>query len=103
MSSTILPTQNEAWGFWGTMGERAAASWPLAFTAIGGATQQDAHAVRAFLDSRHGRHFADQVLSEMSHGLALQEAIDATTRSTWPGRLGAGPAGRAGSPLACPT
>ena len=80
MSSTILPTQNEAWGFWGTMGERAAASWPLAFTAIRDATQQDAHAVRAFLDSRHGRHFADQVLSEISHGLALPEAIDATTR-----------------------
>ena len=52
-------TQNEAWGFWGTMNDSAAAAWPIAMTAISDATCQPLESVRLFLDSRHGRHFAD--------------------------------------------
>ena len=29
-TTTIPATQNEAWGFWGTMNEHASAAWPLA-------------------------------------------------------------------------
>ena len=54
----IPATQNEAWGFWGTMNEHASAAWPLAMTAISDATSQPLESVRLFLDSRHGRHFA---------------------------------------------
>jgi len=36
--STILPTENQDWGFWGTMREHAAEAWPIAFTAIHNAT-----------------------------------------------------------------
>jgi hypothetical protein len=31
--STILPTENQDWGFWGTMREHAQQAWPIAFTA----------------------------------------------------------------------
>ena len=62
---TTPATQNEAWGFFGTMNENAEAAWPTAMTAISDATNQPLESVRLFLDSRHGRHFADDVLNEM--------------------------------------
>ena len=86
MTATILPTENEAWGFWGTMSRLETptpvdtdTAWDLAFAAIGEATGLGAAAVRAFLDSRHGRHFADDVANEMAAGRALAEAITAAT------------------------
>lgn len=33
-------TQNDAWGFWGTMNEHASTAWPMAMTAISDATGQ---------------------------------------------------------------
>ena len=56
MTHTTIPaSQNEAWGFWGTMNEHANAAWPLAMNAISDATGQPRESVRTFLDSRHGR------------------------------------------------
>jgi hypothetical protein len=80
----IPPTRNEAWGFWGTMVKRADAAWPLAMRAISDATGQPFEPVRAFLDSRHGRHFADDVLNQLHAGHALAGAIDVATRQ-WMG------------------
>ncbi len=77
-------TQNEAWGFWGTMNEHASAAWPLAMTAISDATSQPLESVRVFLDSRHGRHFADDVLNQQHAGHALADAINAATQQ-WMG------------------
>ncbi|WP_431266988.1 hypothetical protein [Dankookia sp. P2] len=79
MTSPTLPTENTAWGFWGTMGEQAEAAWPVAFAAIQQATGAEAEAVRAFLDGRHGRHFADGVQDAMHAGAGITEAIAATT------------------------
>jgi hypothetical protein len=70
----ILPTENQDWGFWGTMREHAAPAWPIAFTAIHNATNTDPASVRAFLDSRYGRHFADGVHSQMHYGASLADA-----------------------------
>ncbi|GIX10653.1 MULTISPECIES: hypothetical protein [Acetobacterales] len=81
---TILPTENTEWGFWGTMGEHAAAAWPIAFAAIRDATNADPDAVRAFLDSRHGRHFADEVSNHLHAGTGLADAITRAT-ATWMG------------------
>jgi len=72
-------TQNEAWGFWGTMNEHANAAWPLAMTAISDATNQPLESVLVFLDSRHGRHFADDVLNQLHAGRDLADAINAAT------------------------
>jgi len=72
------------WGFWGEMNERAQAAWPIAMTAISDATGQPLESVRAFLDSRHGRHFADSVQNGLYQGLTLEAAI-ATTTQAWMG------------------
>ena len=84
-TTTQIPaSQNEAWGFWGTMNEHASAAWPLAMTAISGATSQALESARAFLDSRHGRHFADEVQNGLYRGQPLADAINAATRQ-WMG------------------
>lgn len=84
-TTTQIPaTQNEAWGFWGTMNEHASTAWPLAMRAISDATSQPLESVQVFLDSRHGRHFADDVLNEMLRGQTIQQAIDAAV-SRWMG------------------
>jgi hypothetical protein len=45
--------------------------------AIMRATEFSEDAVRDFLDSRHGRQFADDVANALHDGLALASAIDA--------------------------
>lgn len=75
-------TRNEFWGFWGTMGEQANVAWPIALTKVSEATGEDEESARAFLDSRHGRHFADTVLNAMHTGEALHQAID-TAVAQW--------------------
>ena len=87
-SRTVLPTENTEWGFWGTMGERAAEAWPVAFAAIEDATGADPDAVRAFLDSRQGRHFADEVVSQIQIGGGLAEAIARATAAWMGWRIG---------------
>ncbi len=72
-------TRNEGWGFWGTMGNQAEAAWPLAMNVVMDATGEEAETVRAFLDSRHGRHFADEVLDGLQVAqLPLQTAVTRT-------------------------
>ncbi|MBS0313341.1 MAG: hypothetical protein JSS05_04015 [Proteobacteria bacterium] len=80
MSNTAIPaTHNKGWGFWGTMGGHACIAWPLAISAVADATDADLDTVRAFLDSRHGRHFADDVQNGLYEGKALPDAIHAAT------------------------
>ena len=84
-TTTQIPaSQNDAWGFFGTMNDNAEAAWPIAMTAISDATCQPLESVRLFLDSRHGRHFADDVLNEMLRGQKIQQAIDAAV-TRWMG------------------
>ena len=80
----IPATQNEAWGFWGTMNDNAHAAWPTAMTAISDATCQPLESVRVFLDSRHGRHFAYDVHNGTFDGKSMKDAIDAAT-TKWMG------------------
>jgi hypothetical protein len=76
----ILKTNNETWGFYGTMsiaGENADQAWTIAMTAIQAATAGSAEAVRLFLDSRDGRHFADQVCGGFHKGTLAERIIGA--------------------------
>ena len=68
----MIETNNTAWGFWGTISRDAKAdeAWPLAVTAIARVTGCPDHAVRDFLDSRHGRHFGDDVVSGLAKRLS---------------------------------
>jgi hypothetical protein len=91
MSTTILPTGNEAWGFWGTIARiendpaaDPAKAWNIASRRIAEATGASPEGVRDFLDSRHGRHFADDVAGELSKGKTLKDAIDAAV-TRWMG------------------
>jgi hypothetical protein len=89
-SATILPTANQAWGFFGSIRHHADSdqAWALAFPAIAAATGASAEGVRAFLDSRHGRHFADEVANELFAGRALPGAVAAAV-ARWMGwRIG---------------
>lgn len=75
----VLPSNNEAWGFFGTIRHHAdpVEAWPLAMRAIAEATGCSEIGVRDFLDCRHGRHFADDVANGLFEGRGLADAIDA--------------------------
>jgi len=80
-NTTPIPaSKNESWGFAGSLNEHAEAAWPIAMTAISDATSQPLDSVRLFLDSRYGRHFADDVLNEMFHASDLASAIAQATQ-----------------------
>lgn len=83
-TDTTPATRSEGWGFFGTMDQYAERAWPLAVGAIADATGESPDHVRVFLDSRHGRHFADDVLNGLADGRSLADAIDSATR-TWMG------------------
>ncbi len=75
-TTNLLPaTQNQDWGFWGTMGDQASVAWPIALTEISRATGESPEEVRPFLDSRHGRHFADTVRDALVQGHGMHAAI----------------------------
>jgi hypothetical protein len=83
MTTTILPTRNEDWGFWGTISRSENGAADPA-SGLGDrlppdreATEAAPEGVRDFLDSRLGRHFADEVANGLWKGEALEPAIDA--------------------------
>ena len=85
MTQTTIPaSQNTQWGFFGTMNEAAEAAWVLATAAISEATGYPLNEIQPFLDSRHGRHFADDVQNNLHAGHDLQQAIKAAT-ARWMG------------------
>ena len=84
-----MPTvsANEAWGFFGTIRHHADANdaWRIAMDLITTKVGCAETATRAFLDSRYGRHFADEVSNGLAHGLSLKAAVEAAVElwSTW--------------------
>jgi hypothetical protein len=94
MTDTILISRNEGYGFFGTMRHWATPedAWNIALAAVAEATGCAFHEVRDFLDSRYGRHFADEVIGKLSTNRGpvaprptLQVAIDLAVKqwSAW--------------------
>lgn len=83
-NTSIPATRNESWGFYGTMQDKAPAAWAIALPAIAEITGCAPDAVRAFLDSRHGRHFADEVQNHLYLGRDLEQSLQAAI-ATWMG------------------
>ncbi len=85
-ASTIPQTENCEWRFFGTISYHAdpERAWDIALAFIAGTTGCSPGATRAFLDSRHGRHFADEVSNHLAAGQGLASAINAAT-ATWMG------------------
>ena len=78
MSTTILPTANEIWGFWGTCGQVGydqQMAWEVASDALATAFDLTPEQVRDLLDARFGRHLADD-LSFIPGGPVSPEAIE---------------------------
>lgn len=91
MTATLLPTRKEDWGFFGAMaalGVAATRAWDAASAMIATATGAGSEGVRDFLDSRHGRHFADDVANGLHAGLGLDAAIRAATDRWMVWRIG---------------
>lgn len=68
---TILPTQNKEWGFWGVAKGYAGTNnmgelWDTAFTIIQATAGFTAQETLGLLDSRWGRHTADEFAEEIS-------------------------------------
>ncbi|EXI87444.1 MAG: hypothetical protein AW11_02573 [Candidatus Accumulibacter regalis] len=102
-ANPIPATENEAWGFFGGMKDNAELAWPLAISAISDATGEPLESVRVFLDSRHGRHFSDDVRNQMLVGKGIEQAIQGAVNSGWGGRLISRPANSTASRGACPS
>jgi hypothetical protein len=77
-ATTAIASTNEARGFFGTLGQHAEPNqaWALAVAGITKSTGRCDKAVRDFLDSRYGRHFADEVATGLCGGRDLPRAID---------------------------
>jgi hypothetical protein len=105
MANTSIPqTRNREWGFFGTISLHAdpERAWDIALAFIAGITGCSPDATRAFLDSRHGRHFADEVSNHLTAGQALASAINAAA-TTWMGwRISARTAHETGIPRGLP-
>lgn len=103
---TTIPaftSRNPSWGFYVTVCEQHGdVAWDLAMREVGMATGQDADAVLAFLDSRHGRHFGDDVLSGLQRGIDLPTSIQTTTRRWMGWSIGRESSLRTGIPRGLP-
>lgn len=74
----IAKSKNTGAAFYATMGTRAEAAWPLAMARIAEATGKKGSEIRDFLDSKHGRIFADELCDRLYGGMELTTAIDHT-------------------------
>ena len=90
-----LPSRNEDYGFFRTLtvcpqrDRRSAEVWNLASRliaeALGASSEDEMIGIRDFLDSRIGRHFADDVVGNMTGcNVGLEPAIAAAIRR-WQG------------------
>lgn len=97
---TIPHTTNPAYGFYGTIATHAPANklWDLAFRRIEAVTKGQPEDIAAFLDSRYGRHFADDVVSRLMDGLDEETALEATVTRWYGLKLGARLAYETGMP-----
>ena len=103
-TNTTPQTSNPEWGFFGTITHHAdpERAWDIALAFITGITGCSPDATRAFLDSRYGRHFADEVSNHLAAGQALATAINAAA-TTWMGwRVSARTAHETGIPRGLP-
>ena len=76
---TALPTANEEWGFWGTStanGYDAELTWATTSKFLAKHFELTAEETRTVLDSRFGRHLADD-LSFIKNGPTTEAAITA--------------------------
>jgi hypothetical protein len=76
----VIP--NPQWGFYGTMVEYdtaiACLALGIALDVIRETTGLPTSTCQKFLESRHGRHFADAVVNSLYNGCPIEQAIQLT-------------------------
>jgi hypothetical protein len=89
--ATAIASKNEAWGFCASIAQHAEPdqAWALAVAGITKSTGRCDQAVCDFLDSRYGRHFADEVAMGLCGGRDLPRAIDEAIERWMNRRIGA--------------
>ncbi|MGG7567890.1 hypothetical protein ACQ5SO_17185 [Rhodovulum sp. DZ06] len=101
-----LQTRNAYWGFYGSASRwdapAAEPAWALAFAGIARRTGGAPEAVRDFLDSRAGRHFADEVENQLAGGRALAAATEAAIERYMGWRVGRSMSRETGIPAGLP-
>lgn len=108
MTRALLNTQNEAYGFFGTItaldhkGWTAQEAWTIASTMISDATGCGPEGIRDFLDARDGRHFADEVANQAMNGTTLTDAIAAAVNTYQSWKIGKATQRRHGIPAYLP-
>lgn len=103
MTTSSFTSRNTSWGFYATVCEQHGdVAWDLAMREVGIATGQDADAVQVFLDSRHGRHFGDDVLRGLQGGIDLTGSIRAATQRWMSWSIGRETSRRTGIPRGLP-
>lgn len=102
----IIPnTQNPDYGFFGTCIDAdldAQCCWAAAVCEIAAATLQTPEDAAAFLDTRHGRHFADDVVCGCRNGLPPEAAVRAAADKWMGWRIGRQLEGETGIPADWP-
>lgn len=78
-----LKTNNQDWGFFGTIAlancDQAQEAWDMAMEKLEAETSHTPEDIRTWLDSRSGRHFADNVVEKLRNE-SLEESIDAAIK-----------------------
>ena len=102
-ATTAITSKNEARGFYGTIEQHAEPNqaWALAVAGITKSTGRCDHAVRDFLDSRYGLHFADEVAMGLCGGRDLPRAIDEAIERWMDRRIDAAIERELGIPASC--
>ena len=97
--------QERSQGFYGAIEQHAEPNqaWALAVAGITKSTGRCDQAVRDFLDSRYGRHFADEVAMGLCGGRDLPRAIDEAIERWMDRRIDAAIESELGIRRGCPT
>lgn len=92
-NAAILPSRNTDYGFFGTLttcperDRRTSEVWSLASgriaQAVNATSEEEMIGIRDFLDSRSGRHFADEVVGALHCGAPDCEAAIAAAIAKW--------------------
>ena len=72
---------------WDTLGEQTEQARNIAIQIIADTTHQSHDAVRVFLESRYGDHFADNVFNQLQTSVTLKSAIQHTVRHWMTGQV----------------
>lgn len=75
-SSDVLPTQNESYGFYGTLGGNGQEAWNIASTELVKRYDANPGHVRDLLDSKLGRYIGDEVVDAIrGRDLSVRAAV----------------------------